>query len=488
MTISRRAYYHRLFLNANGHCDKPGTRLATPASNVFVRLLLLLFASFPAILNACSCGPLSSAPACELLGHSDVIFRGQVIGIEDVRTPPATYAIRFHRFRVDRAYQGLDPKTTEILINGDSWTTCRANYSIGREYLMFARSMSDTQGKPLLISSICSGSRPAENAAADIAYLESYRKGETQTRIFGKAVQFMSAFVGRMEPDELIPAAGAAVTLRQGDVAWQRITTPSGDYSFDDVPTGEYQVSVQLPGFHLAPQRRKLAIVAGGCAERWLEMRSSTRVSGRVVDRRGAPVPGVEVELVPRNSDGAWMDSNSFFTRSNTEGYFKFEQVPATQYLLGHSIRHDRPSYYSPRSRVYFPGVSARAAAQPIQILPEQKLDGLLLTLPDPDQPRPITVRISWPDGTPPGPHLLQVSASDGTIHNGPGNAIVYIARGFANRSYKINARYWFDDLSNPEPAAGRRLSQSNTVTVEPGTAPITVHLILGPPSVPPPL
>jgi hypothetical protein len=450
-----------------------------------MRILFLLLAGFPVALSACTCGPVSSAPACELLGDSDVIFRGRVIAIEEIRTTPDANPMRFHRFRIDRSYKGVAPQTSEILINGFDWTNCGASYKVGRDYLIFAGAIPTTRGKPILIASICSGSRPAGQAAAEIAFLESYRKGEAQTRVFGKVVQLLSPFATRMPLSELIPASQAKVTLRGGNLVRERIATVDGSYSFDQIPPGEYQLSVLQPGFQLAPQRRKLDIVTGGCAERWLEMQTNTRISGRVVNHRGAPLAGIEVELVPRNFVGAWMDHNATFVRTNAAGEFRFEQIPATQYLLGHSIRHDRPSFYSAFPMVYHPGVPSRAAARSLQILPEQKLDGLVLRLPAPDPPRPITVRISWPDGKPPGPHLLQISAGDGTVHNGPGNAVVYRARGFANRPYEIHARYWVDDLFNPEPATGRRLSQTNSVTVPPGTAPISVHLILGPPVVP---
>lgn len=449
-----------------------------------MRLLLLLFASFPAALSACTCSP-SGAPACELLGHADVIFRGTVIAVEEKLKPPSTHTVRFYKFRVDRVYQGLDPKISEVLINGDSWTSCHAEYFVGRDYLMFARSRPVVRSERILVASICSGSRPALLAAAEIAFLESYRKGETRTRIFGNTLQSAGYFVSPVRPDARIAAAGAKVTLRSADAVWEQISSSDGSYSFDDLPAGSFQISAELPRFTERPVREPISIVHGGCAERSLELKPSTRISGTVVDPNGVPVPGADIRLIPRNTKGEWADGAFLAAQSNAEGRFTFENVPATDYLLGSAITFNRPPLKSALPSVYFPGVPLRAEARPIRIVPDQNLDGLRLPLPDPDPPRRIVVRIAWPGGKPPGPHLIELFANGDYAYRGHGTALVYTVPGFANRIYKLNARYWVDNIGGPMPPTGRRLSQSNTVTVQPGTDPVTVELTLGPPSVP---
>jgi len=59
------------------------------------------------------------------------------------------------------------------------------------------------------------------------------------------------------------PVQGARVTLRAADSAWTRSvdSTDSGEFQFDAVPLGEYNVTVELQGF--APEQQKLVLSSG---------------------------------------------------------------------------------------------------------------------------------------------------------------------------------------------------------------------------------
>src|SRR5438477_10948868 len=56
------------------------------------------------------------------------------------------------------------------------------------------------------------------------------------------------------------PVQGAQVTLRAASSAWTKsaISTDSGEFHFDAVPLGEYEMAVELPGF--AAQEQNLVL------------------------------------------------------------------------------------------------------------------------------------------------------------------------------------------------------------------------------------
>lgn len=436
-----------------------------------MRLLLLLSAALPALLPACSCSPLAAAPACELVGHAPVILRGQVLGTEHLQVPPFNSAVHLFRLRVDRVYQGLPPATAEVLVEGDPSDPCGQSYNVGEEYLLFA--VPGSRGDvPLLFAGQCSGSRPVSHAAEDLRFLELYRAGQARTRIFGKTLQ--SVF--RDPSGSPIPVAQANVTLRSSGALHHQLSGADGSYSFEDVPPGGYELSAALTHFYANPHHQSISIVPGGCALRHLELKPDTRLTGVAVDRDGTPVPDAEVQLLRRDPQGEWADDAAHATTTDSTGQFVFANVAAVEYFLGFGIERDGPTL-----------PSSRAAARAIHLLPAQPIEGLRLTVPEPDPPRSLTIWVTWPNGRSLGPHLLQLSANQRVVHNGAGDALEYNFAGLANRTYVFRARYWVDDLSSDAPPAGHRLAISNAVTVEPGSAPRLVHLILGPPSVPPP-
>src|SRR5436305_9863440 len=135
-------------------------------------ILLLTALSVTGIAVACSCAPESSAPACQLFSRRDVIFLGTVTMAEPDPMMLSLKSARVYRFRIDKAYKGIDQRLREVLINPDNFTSCRTQYSVGSQYLVFAEKMHvGTSGK-VFLSGGCSGSRLASLAKYDTAFLD----------------------------------------------------------------------------------------------------------------------------------------------------------------------------------------------------------------------------------------------------------------------------------------------------------------------------
>jgi hypothetical protein len=383
---------------------------------------------------ACSCAPIVSAPACQLVGSSPIVFLGTVGELEgDV-----------YRFRVDRAYKGLADGVKEILIDPDNATSCRAEYRVGKEYLMFA-TQSHGAGE-------CSGSRPVEWAAKDIEFLDYFARGQTITRVYGKTLQWVDGF-GRTREEEQAPAVGALVRLQSKDKSWESVSGPDGNYSFDGLEPGQYTITATSGAVYgLLRRSHEVDVTRGGCSENFIELRTRTEVSGVVLDSRGAAASKMQVELRRRNSDGRWSGTSRFWTYSDQTGRFKFEDIPTGDYLLGHEIATGRPGINSAVPTAYYPGVADEKDAIVVHLEPNQKVQDLKLRLPRPHTPRPITVVVIGADGKPPGDHLLQISANDELVRNIGGllNAKLPITAragpitftGYRERQYRISARY----------------------------------------------
>jgi hypothetical protein len=82
------------------------------------------------------------------------------------------------------------------------------------------------------------------------------------------------------------------------------------------------------------------------------------------------------VEVLRRNQQGSWYSTYQFWTQTDGEGRFKFEDLPDGDYLLGYEIWGGKPSNYSDYPTRYFPGVSDQARASIVHLVPMQVLVG----------------------------------------------------------------------------------------------------------------
>jgi Carboxypeptidase regulatory-like domain/Polysaccharide lyase family 4, domain II len=449
-------------------------------------------------LLACSCSPLASAPTCQLIGITPVVFLGTVSAAEPDPAMPLALAARVYRFRVDRAYKGLSKDKTDVVINPENSTSCARHYQVGKQYLMFAVPLQ--AGNPhseIYQSGGCSGSRRAEEAVRDIQFLDEFALGKSSTRIYGKTLQWVTSS-GHPREDEQAPAGGARVKLQSENNSWETVSGPDGVYSFDGLNPGSYVIGASLDHFAARRESQPVQVSSGGCVEQLIELKSHTELSGVVLNGEGHPADHIRIELLHKNLSGKWYNTYQFWTRSDKTGRFQFEDIPTGEYLLGYEIQGGAPSIDSAVPTTYYPGVSDKGEATILHLGPNQKLGDLKFRLKPPHTPRRITVKIMWPDGTPPGNHLLQIIANDQLVKNIGGLLFAPIAAsrkpfvagepstvtftGYQERQYRISARYWVDDLGGPVPHDQRRLATTDVALIEPGTGPSAVRLVLGRP------
>src|SRR5450432_3539839 len=99
------------------------------------------------------------------------------------------------------------------------------------------------------------------------------------------------------------PIGGVSVTLEQGGkTAYQANTDGAGVFRIEAVKDGNYTARFSQREFQApardAAARRPFRVVAGGEPVRLqVQMTPRGKVSGRVLDGEGHPMPGAEVEL-----------------------------------------------------------------------------------------------------------------------------------------------------------------------------------------------
>ena len=125
------------------------------------------------------------------------------------------------------------------------------------------------------------------------------------------------------EAQSLRPIAGAEVELilqSGGSVRW--ISAPDGRFVFGDAGS-KLSMRASHGEFSLFLRALTEAELAPGAPELEVLLERGLHVSGRVVDKAGAPREGVELQLVARDSA-----RSEFSQRTGKDGSFTFTQVP----------------------------------------------------------------------------------------------------------------------------------------------------------------
>ena len=154
-------------------------------------------------------------------------------------------------------------------------------------------------------------------------------------------------------------------------------TNEHGEYELVGLPLGKYEISPDAPDGYRSVSRAVELFDPRGCGRTDLIVKSDGRVTGRVVDSRGRPVPGLPLALVLRadvNKRGVGINRVQGWTAAN--GAFEFHLVPPGEYLLGTDavVGVDGRLTFP---RVFYPGVISPPAAETV-VVPEAERVQLL--------------------------------------------------------------------------------------------------------------
>src|SRR5688572_1024985 len=300
--------------------------------------------------------------------------------------------------RVEEPLKGVTASRVDVL-TGASDADCGYPFRVGERYLVYAyqadgallgstgaRTAASGRGAatpraPVLGTNICGRTRRLADAQDDLDLLRALIAGKPDTRIFGSVVRLARPpGTDEFRIEVLGPLAGVPVRAEGGGGSFVTKTDASGRYRFLSPPPGTYEVSVQPPAgyaplFSPADVSSSVIVERRSCSgEHHVSLQLNGRISGRVLDARGRPVPDqVRVSVLTRASAGKGfgrVESRSDYTK---DGRYEIDGLPPGEYLLGVGI----VSTGTPNPTLYYPGASELKGATVITLGPGQQLIGL---------------------------------------------------------------------------------------------------------------
>ncbi len=207
---------------------------------------------------------------------------------------------------------------------------CGYHFIVGESYLVYTNRTADGQ----MWTSMCTRTRPLANAAEDLAYLRSLAaiRPETPARVAGR-VRLMDRFPATN--DQVKPMPGIAVSATGEGSTFSATTNERGEFVLTGLRLGAYDLTTKVPQGYESPPARIEIHDARGCGEVGLVVWYDGRITGRVVDRNGAPIRHLPLELVPvRDVDGPAGDRFRNAARSNDDGTFELRRVGPGDYVV----------------------------------------------------------------------------------------------------------------------------------------------------------
>jgi len=420
--------------------------------------ILLLISGFARNVLACSC--LEGGPPCQEFGATDAVFLGRVTRITgfkeavDGGIPGERHAYLRVRFEVQAAFRGVQGREVEVVTNA-SGSMCGYGFERNETYVVYA-DRSPLDGS--LHTGLCSGTKRAAAAKADLEYFQSRATLPPGGRVFG-AIEQVEKDPVRFQDKSLGPALRVPVVVRDGDKSWKTVTDNRGRYEVSGLPPGAYEIQPLLPPGLSARGRAPLTLKAEdrihlkvedrGCAEADFVLRADRRIQGRLLDAQGQPVADRIVDLLPESKSLLDRDLYSLpIVISSADGSFAFEDLPAGRYYVGLSLKS--PPYAFTETmivypRVFYPGVVERSAAIIVDVTDGSR-EGVDIRLPSPLAPREIRGIVRWSDGRPAGGASVSLSnptynrsssvATEEADENGQ-----FILKGYQGTPYVIIAR-----------------------------------------------
>ena len=400
--------------------------------------VVLLGTAYPGRADACTCAP--PAAMCAVYWRVSTVFAGTVRDIQPVPERPGMLAVRFD---VDQRGRGVESDSVTIESAPQDGVNCGYTFRVGERYVVYASAGANGQ----LTTSMCSGTKLATAAAADLAFLREVTGPPRGVRVFGHVRRVEEDLVSFNRRD-FGGVSGARIQLN-GDTVSREVTTGAdGDYDFRDLPAGTYTVNVTPPkGLALAgpplpprehhpPPRAVTLTNPSECAEIFTWPRTDAQISGVLLDSKGRPADEEPIDLIAvANAARTDKQIPHVSVRTGADGRFTFAFIPPGRYLVGVNLKNPPPASQVDH-RAYYPGVTEPVRATEVPVDAGSRVQLTAFQLPNWPLERRISGVVMWSDGTPaPGVTLTVTGASP--------QPVSLDAEGRFNISLPLGARFW---------------------------------------------
>ncbi|MDT4965429.1 MAG: hypothetical protein QOJ64_166 [Acidobacteriota bacterium] len=405
---------------------------------------------------ACSC--FSGGPPCQAFANTEVVFVGTPIELtmttikQTVGNREYDYPQRVFTFRVEEAFRGM-PLTEVQIVTGNGGGDCGYDFRIGERYIVYAGhdTAKDTYG-----ASICSRTRPLSEATEDLEYIRSLATREPGAVLSGEVRRY-GRNLETEETEQLGPMSDIEILIEGESRSLKARTDASGHFRASGLSPGKYTVTPLLPQkLNTYDLHQETTLKERGCSVVSFNVTDNGRISGRVVDASGQPVPRIMLNLIPVSLSNA-EHPHSMFDSADDDGHFELKFVPPGQYLLGIRLNGlgsptDAEKLYP---RTYYPGVARAEEAMIISLGESEVIKDIELRLPPRLMERTFSGRVVMADGRPAANAMVaQYEAAYRT--RGLGYSIAADAQGnFKFTGYEGIAYYVRATVNDP---AGRQM------------------------------
>ncbi|MCZ2157117.1 MAG: carboxypeptidase-like regulatory domain-containing protein [Bryobacterales bacterium] len=419
-------------------------------------ILLLLGMPFGS-LWACSC--IGAGSPCQAAGRAAAVFTGTALAIADETAPPVSssgtgmgaasrrqngepvrvsFPVRNVRMRVGDVLSGVPPGQTEIeIVTGYGGGDCGYAFQAGMDYVVYAHL--DAQGR--LATSICSRTRPLDQAEEDVAYFRAMAPAPAASELRVRT----GLGDTRGEPGVTIRADGPAG-------AYSAQTDAAGVATFLRLQPGEYSIHQQSDGD--LPGDPKVQVYAKGCVD--VTLLRTLELVGRVTTDDGRPAARIEVEV--RSSRG--LEASAM---TNADGRYQLKVSRPGQYQLGVNLTHTA-TRETPYPRWFYPGTEDPLAAAAIEFLGRPDTRAYDVVLPERLREREVEGFVWMADGRPaPAARLFALDSSLATTaHEIAGPDGHFRLRVFAGVPYELHAVWPEDTPAGATSAVPTEISAGN--------------------------
>jgi hypothetical protein len=167
----------------------------------------------------------------------------------------------------------------------------------------------------------------------NLEYVRQLAKGTAALRLGGIVYDDLS-FGSTLDALRL---KGATVVLN-GAMGRRTTTTDSeGRYSFEDVAPGQYNLRILFPPYRAKLLAGDTTVKAGTCG--WADFGATAPgvLQGRVIDEKGGPLQDAFISVDRLDAQQRRISGKQ--ARSDSAGFYRFEDMPAGDFLVGGRLR-----------------------------------------------------------------------------------------------------------------------------------------------------
>jgi hypothetical protein len=264
------------------------------------------------------------------------------------------------KLRVDEVYRGNVPKLVtaqpDLMCGGPAFVA-------GRQYLLYQRI--DDPNETLLVGG-CGRSGDAADRQDELAFLRSFSKGETPTRIYGRVDFDLDRMAeNAQEYDAPRPAKDIGLIVTNGASEYRTKTNALGEYEVREVTPGRYQVLLEANGYQAQAWKQEFTVEEHACYQQDFNLTVDRRVHGTVTDADGMPVSKVLVAMKLTDPKVPIYDQQILIVETAQDGTYTIEGIYPGSYYLGVNVRNT-PQKSQPHPATYYPGTTEQRLASPI--------------------------------------------------------------------------------------------------------------------------